>query len=172
MAEIIKVYMEQFPAVRLIGRRYSNAQRDAHGSYATTWNEWFENKLFEPLEAACGCAADYLGFMRCDESDFARTFKYWIGVFAPSDTEVPQGYEFLDIPQADVAICWIQGGQNDAGIYAMHEACMSAFAQNSMGNFMRDEENRTYFFERYNCPRFTEPDTQGNIILDYGIYVS
>jgi hypothetical protein len=24
-------------------------------------------------------------------------------------------------------------------------------------------------FERYNCPRFTEPDENGDVILDYGI---
>ena len=26
-------------------------------------------------------------------------------------------------------------------------------------------------FERYNCPRFTSPDNNGNIILDYGISI-
>ena len=26
-----------------------------------------------------------------------------------------------------------------------------------------------WHFERYNCPRFTTPDAQGNVILDYGV---
>lgn len=26
-------------------------------------------------------------------------------------------------------------------------------------------------FERYNCPRFTTPDADGNVILDYGIAI-
>ena len=26
-------------------------------------------------------------------------------------------------------------------------------------------------FERYNCPRYTTPDGEGNVILDYGISV-
>lgn len=26
-------------------------------------------------------------------------------------------------------------------------------------------------FERYNCPRFTMPDENGNVILDYGISI-
>lgn len=27
-------------------------------------------------------------------------------------------------------------------------------------------------FERYNCPGFTTPDEQGNVILDYGISIA
>jgi hypothetical protein len=26
-------------------------------------------------------------------------------------------------------------------------------------------------FERYNCPRYTMPDNNGNVILDYGISI-
>ena len=29
-----------------------------------------------------------------------------------------------------------------------------------------DEQGAFWFFERYVCPRFTEPDSQGNVILD------
>ena len=35
-----------------------------------------------------------------------------------------------------------------------------------------DAENRTCFFERYVCPRFTTPDENGSVILDYGIFLA
>ena len=54
----------------------------------------------------------------------------------------------------------------------MHGDCISKFHEEGMGNFRSDYENRACFFERYNCPRFTEQDAEGNIILDYGIYLA
>ena len=33
----------------------------------------------------------------------------------------------------------------------------------------RFEDN--WCFERYQCPRFTAPDENGNVILDYGISI-
>ena len=35
--------------------------------------------------------------------------------------------------------------------------------------FKRKEDD--WCFERYNCPRFTTPDEEGNVILDYGISI-
>lgn len=39
MAEIIKVYRESLMAIRLIGRRYTNADRDEYGSFSSKWCE-------------------------------------------------------------------------------------------------------------------------------------
>ncbi len=43
-AEIIKVYKEHLPSLRLIGKRYTEADRV--GSFGHKWGEWFENGLF------------------------------------------------------------------------------------------------------------------------------
>jgi hypothetical protein len=47
--EIIKTYKEHFPAIRLIGKRYTDADR-ANGSFGAQWAEWHVNGWFDPLE--------------------------------------------------------------------------------------------------------------------------
>lgn len=171
-AEIIKVYKEHLPSLRFIGKCYTNIDRI--GGFGHKWGEWFANGWFGILEKI-GELKDvengYLGFMRCNGADYENTFEYWIGMFFPVNTSVPEGFDYIDISEGDIAVSWIKGKENE-GIYAMHEACISKFQENEMGNFRTDDKNRTYFFERYNCPRFTEPDENGDVILDYGIYLS
>lgn len=169
--EIIKVYKEQLPLLRFIGKCYTNADRK--GGFGHKWEEWFGNGWFAALERL-GELKDiengYLGLMRCG-SDFENTFEYWIGMFLPINTPVPAGFDYIDLAESDVAVAWIKGKEND-GLYGMHDACISKFQEHSMGNFMSDEKNRECFFERYNCPRFTDPDEEGNVVLDYGIYLT
>jgi hypothetical protein len=169
MAEIIKVYKEHLPALRFIGKRYTDNDR-VHGGYGHKWGEWFQNDWFSPLEKS-GSAGNiengYLGFMRCYPN-----FEYWIGVFLPPKTTVPDGYDFIDIDEGDVGVCWIKGNHDDGSIYSMHEKCIESLKENGMSNFRKAEDGRAYFFERYNCPRFTEKDENGNVILDYGIYLT
>lgn len=38
--KIIKVYREHMPALRLIGKRYTDADRKDEGGYAHKWKEW------------------------------------------------------------------------------------------------------------------------------------
>ncbi len=164
MAEIIKVYKEHLPSLRFIGKCYTNADRD--GGFGHKWMEWFRNGWFGELESLGSdpnIECSYLGFMRCNSSNFENTFEYWIGMFLPSDTPVPE---------SGIGVCWIKGKEDDGSIYGMHDECIGKFQEYDMGNFKNDNENRSYFFERYNCPRFSEKDDQGNVILDYGVYLS
>lgn len=171
-SKIIEVYKEHLPSLRFIGKCYTTADRI--GGFGHKWGEWFENGWFSILEKK-GELKDvengYLGFMRCNGSDPENTFEYWIGMFFPVNTPVPEGFAYIDLAESDIAVCWIKG-REDGGIYDMHHACISKFQENGFGNFKSDDNNRTYFFERYNCPRFTVPDETGNIILDYGIYLA
>ncbi len=173
MAEIIKVYKEQLPSLRFIGKCYTNADRVC--GFGHKWAEWFQSGWFEELEKL-GEAQDiengYLGFMRCNGSDFENTFEYWIGMFFPPNTSAPDGYDFIDLSESSIGVCWIKGKEEDGSIYGMHDECVTKLKENAMGSFQGDNEDRAYFFERYQCPRFNEKDEQGNVILDYGIYLS
>jgi hypothetical protein len=174
MAEIIKTYKEKLPALRLIGKRYTNEDRDKGGGYGGKWGEWFQNGNEEKLtgyhkESGGEIDGSYLGFMRCDGTD--ESFEYWIGIFFPAGTDVPESYDFLDLEGGDVGICWIKGNADDGSIYWMHEKCVEEMQKENMKFFEHDEKMYLYSFERYSCPRFTEKDEQGNVILDYGIYV-
>jgi hypothetical protein len=92
-------------------------------------------------------------------------------MFFPPNTEAPKGYDYIDLGESDIAVCWIKG-KEDGGIYEMHDEYISKYHENGIANFRSDDKDRAYFFERYQCPRFTQPDEQGNVILDYGIYLA
>lgn len=169
MAEIIKVYREHLPPVRFIGKRYTNADR-LNGNFGHKWREWYQNDWFSPLEKLGkvehienGC----LGFMRCHPN-----VEYWIGMFLPCDTPVPDGYDFIDLEGGNIGVCWIKGNDTDGSIYAMHEKCIERLKENGMSLYKEGADDRAYFFERYNCPRFSKKDEQGNVILDYGVYLA
>ncbi len=175
MAEIIRVYKEHLPELRLIGKCYTSADRGGDGGYGHLWGEWFQNGWFEILEGQGEIKEidnGYLGFMRCDGNDVENSFEYWIGMFFSPGTPVPEGFQSIDLAESDVGLCWIKGSDSDGSIYRMNDECIAKLEENSMRNFKSDENNREYIFERYNCPRFTEKDEQGNVILDYGIYLS
>ncbi len=166
-AEIIKVYREHLPQLRLIGKRYSNNDRDQHGSYGGKWQEWMEQGWFKPLERLGSLQENgdaVVGAMRFNNG----TFEYWIGAFYPADTEVPEGYSYADIPESDIATCWIYGRDDNGELYGKdpHEACVAKWLEK--GWEIRDNP---WFFERYVTPRFTTPDDQGNVILDYCMYI-
>ena len=169
MAEIINVQKEHLPKVRFIGKRYTDENR-LDGGFGHLWGEWFEKGWFNELEKL-GEVPDiengYLGFMRCYPN-----FEYWIGIFLPPDTAAPEGYSYFDMPAGDVGVCWIKGSDDDGSLYEMHEQCLEKLKENGMGELKEADDRRAFFFERYNCPRFTHKDADGNVILDYGVYLA
>lgn len=166
MAEIIKVYKESFPSLRLIGKRYTNSDRGAEGSFGSLWGEWFGMGYFKELEELGSLPENedaYVGCMRCKDE-----FEYWIGMFFPENTSVPEGFSYVDIPKGDIGTCWVYGREDNGEVYGMepYNMCLSKLAENG---WKTDEE--AWCFERYNCPRFTTPDEKGNVILDYCFYL-
>jgi hypothetical protein len=108
--------------------------------------------------------------MRCRENE---PFEYWIGIFYPENTPVPDGFDYVDFTASDLGTCWIYGKENGDNIYGMHEECAKKMDEN--GFHIQDDFGRGkgeyWFFERYGCPRFTTPDENGKIILDYCFYI-
>ncbi len=45
MVEVVKVVKEHVPALRFIGKRYTDADRDAQGGFAARWEEWFQKDV-------------------------------------------------------------------------------------------------------------------------------
>jgi predicted transcriptional regulator YdeE len=165
MFEIVKVYRESLPSLRLIGKRYTDSDR-VNGSFGSKWGEWFANGYFEPLEKLGSLPENegaYLGCMHC-----VNEFEYWIGMFFAEGTPVPEGYSYVDIPKGDIGTCWIYGREDNGEIYGSepHNMCMDKMKE--AGWELAEDP---WFFERYNCPRFTTPDENGKVILDYAVYL-
>jgi len=178
MVKITKVYAERLPSVRLIGKRYTDADRDEHGGYGHMWMKWFEEGWFSQLEqlpAPKGVENGYIGLMGC--SGTMNDFEYWIGAFFEAGAQAPAGFEYVDIPEGIVGVCWIKGREDNGEIYGetAHNMCVHKLRDKGFVRIREDfkgpEKIWNWFFERYNEPRFTEKDEDGEVILDYGIYI-
>jgi len=167
MPEIIKVYKQSVGAMKFIGKKYSNDDR-VNGSFGTKWGEWFGNGWFDVIENQFdGNLADvledggsYIGLIR---EEHGGLFEYWIGIFVPEKTSVPDGFEFIDFPPGDLGVCWIYGKEED--VYMLEGECGERLKKEGF------DLNINFCFERYVCPRFTTPDEKGNIILDICFYL-
>ena len=174
MAEIIKVYKQKVPAMWFIGKKYGDEDR-VGGSFGAKWGEWFGNGWFDAIEQAAGGASAchelyedgdaYIGLMRDKDSE---PFQYWIGMFVPCGTAVPDGFECLNFPEASLGTAWVYGDEGD--VYCHEPECMTALEKAGY-EVMRDSENALWCMERYGCPRFTTPDEKGKIILDICFFV-
>lgn len=168
MSEIKRVYTQSLPAMKFVGRRYGENDRE-NGTFANKWEEWFANDLFSPLAQLGGeeepfedCNA-YYGLCRCKEGE---PFEYWIGVFLPLDAPVPAGYDSLDFNAGEIAVFWICGKAPD--IY--FHCCMERMDQEGFA-WTADRDGVKWCFERYVHPRFTVPDSEGNVTLDMCYYI-
>ena len=156
--KILEVKKESCPAARFIGKKYE------HGP---NWGEWWQNDWFSALEQNERLPMNgdaYIGAVHIMDG----MPEYWIGMFFPVDTEVPEGFDFVDMEALEYAVCYLYDKEDSGDFYTMetHEMCLDELK--ALG-FKRKEDN--WCFERYNCPRFTTPDEEGNVILDYGISI-
>ena len=179
--EITKVYKEHAPALRFIGKRYTDSDR-VNGGFGVKWHEWFQNGWFGELEKLGPSEAvdnGYLGLMTVcsdhrDENGRCE-FACWIGLFFPAGVAVPDGFGHLDLPESDIGMMWIHGDDRTGEIFGggPHTAAETKLAEHGWGHVRQNAggTNTVVFFERYNCPRFTTRDEQDKVTLDYGFYI-
>lgn len=153
--KIIDIKKESWPACVFIGKQ------------GTNWGEWWSNGWFAPLEAQPALPENgdaYIGAVRIVDGVPQR----WIGMFFPEGTPAPEGYEAVNIPAKNYAVCYLKDKEGSGDFYTQetHEACLAALKQQG---YTRSEGD--WCFERCNCPRFTTPDAEGMVILDYGIAI-
>jgi hypothetical protein len=162
--EIKNTFKETVQPARLVGKRYTDSDR-LGGSFAHKWHEFFGNGWFDALEKAGGKPEfDYLGMMR-----FAGgAFEYWIGMMFAPGAAAPEGFDSVDVGGFDAAVFWIYGNPDSGELYGLdlHNKCLAIMAERGWA-----PKDGGWCLERYNCPRFTSPDGNGNVILDYYIAI-
>lgn len=165
MVQLIDLFKETLPKVKLIGKRYIDSDRDQYGSFGQKWEEWFQNGYFTVLEKKITNHPypDYLGVMRETESGF----EYWIGMFFPESENDIAGFDAVMIEKSEMAVGYLYGNPDNGELYGMDPHMMVIKKIAEMGWVSAN----TWFIERYNCPRFTKKDDQGNVILDYCVFL-
>jgi hypothetical protein len=93
-------------------------------------------------------------------------------MFAPKNTEVPDGFGFIDFPHSELGVCWVYGKEEDVCVedISIIDQCNKRLNKEDMPH-VHDKDKACWAFERYVCPRFTTPDEKGNIILDICLFV-
>ena len=166
MAPIIKTYREDIPAMRFIGKSYPG--------FGGWWGEWFANGWFDEIECAMGGTEAVLkiwpsggGYVGLERHCEGEPFEYWLGMFVPANTPVPEGFAYVDFPATGLGTCWIYGKEGE-----VHDtsACRPLLIENGM-RIWKDIRGGEWSFENCLCPRYTTPDEQGNIIMDYCYFV-
>lgn len=165
MAEIIKVFKEEIPSLRFIGKVY--------GEFGH-WGEFWANDWFSLLENAMGGVEKILalwenggGYVGLEHHAPGKPFAYWLGMFVPMDTPIPEGFSHMDFDGLALGTCHIHGKESE-----VHDtsACRPALEAAGM-KIWADKDGGTWSFENCLCPRYTSPDEKGNIILDYCYFV-
>lgn len=156
--KILEIKRESWPVARLIGRKYEKGPN---------WGEWWQNDWFSVLEKNEPLLLNgdaYIGAVHIVDG----MPEYWIGMFFPVDTDTPEGFDFVDIEPMEYAVCYLHGKDGSSDFYKMdtHNMCLEELK--TLGLKRKEDD---WCFERYNCPRFTTPDENGNVILDYSISI-
>ena len=111
MAEIIKVFRENIPTMRFIGKKYDNFGH---------WGEWWQNGWFDLLEQTMGGTDKILaiwenggGYIGVERRAEGEPFEYYIGMLTPENTPVPDGFVSIDFKNLSLGTCWIYGKENE-----------------------------------------------------------
>ncbi len=171
---IERVYREAFPHCRFVGIKYKNSDR-VNGNFGEKWGYWHANGLFDMLEALIteefkavypDCGA-YIGLEKNRYGAPEDYYEYWIGMFLPEGTAVSDGFDYIDFSYDYAGVCWLKGAESD--VFGHEGECWKAITDAGI-KIPSIPDGGCYFFERCQCPRFTTPDENGNIILDLAFF--
>jgi hypothetical protein len=164
-ATIIKCERVSHPPVRFIGKKFPGYPN---------WGEAWEHGWFDAIEQA-GAPAAINDSSYCVLTGFAPGgIECYLGQFFPSGTPVPDGFDHAYLPEMTAALFFIKGQQGECYEHVFGEKRSELLAEMErcgMAPPPSEPPPRWASFERDNCPRWTDPDADGNVILDYAIYL-
>ncbi len=171
MGTLVNFEVKKLPELKLIGKELRHgmeALMKGDNPLPAFWDECFGAAIFAPLEAQAAQVYDpsYLGVML----DWARgdgMFSYVIGMLMLPGAEVPEGYYCATLAETDAAIGYIRGKDTADVCSNAHELTERALKEKGL-----QCDGMAWSMELYNCPRFTTPDENGDIVLDYYIPLS
>lgn len=168
MGKIIMLQVKNLPALCVVGKQLKVSMPDLQkeNPIPAFWQQCLSDGSFTILAKQTDFIANdaYVGWM----ADWSRNdgyFTYICGMLMKVDCPIPAGgFVLRKIEPSTVAIGWLQGSSPAEVSSIAHEATRKALEEEGYSC-----ENAQWCMELYNCPRFTTPDENGNIILDYYI---
>ena len=170
MAELVSFEVREFPEITLVGKelRYSMERlMKGENRIPAFWDACFSDNTLMRLEVQKDFIYDdaYVGVMLdWDKGD--GDFSYVCGMLMTDGVVVPEGDMSRVLPASKVAVGWIRGTDTMDVSSAAH-----VLTETRLKEAGYTDEKMNWCMELYNCPRFTTPDADGKIILDYYIPV-
>ena len=167
MAELVGFEVLKIPKVYVVGkeiRHETSLMMQGDNPIPAFWSICFEENVFGILEQQKDYLfnPDYVGLM-CDYSKGDGEFSYIIGMIMKEGVIIPDGFRAYEIKPCDVAVSLIKGEETDVMMNAHR------LSEENIKKIKRSNLNMEWFMEIYNCPRWTNPDSNGYRILDYYI---
>lgn len=158
IVQIISVSKETLPNVRFVGKRYN-----ANESFVTKWKEWEENDWFMILRGTKNVFCNfYVGAKRIVNG----TLEYWIGMFLLPNTEIPKGFDYIDISEVNLASLSLCGKAYKLTSFETHNLCLDELVRNEMTRF---EDH--WCFECFGDKAIEHIGTEKIITIDYKISI-
>jgi len=164
---IITTYKQKLPSLRFIGKKYSAADF-SFKTLLGNLDDWCFKKIFEAIEKQSDKDLNALYEGGNSYTALIKNNVYWMGMFMLEGTAVPQGYEMIDFPASNLAVCSVYGKRSDVINY--DSECRKKLLEEGL-EFSKDKDGNSWFFLRFNWRDFFKEDKFGKRVLEYCYYI-
>jgi len=169
---LVKLEITDQPEVVVVGKliRFNLDGGKAADNPPALWSRCFADGTFAALEALADHVHDpaYVGYTggfdpATGDFDYICGMMMKPGILKTGEPAVPEGFVSRTLPPARVAVGWVKGHESNKG--AIFANAYDLMLKGMAGKGVKPVEG--WYLEVYACPRFTTPDAEGNIIVDY-----
>jgi predicted transcriptional regulator YdeE len=158
--------VQSFKAVRLIGKEIVVGKKNP---VPELWKRILSdgtNDYLQSLPERVSPRGDTIGWMG-DYNPQTKEFIYIAGIFAKTDTVVPDGFSYRDIPDCLMGIGWIQGNTSDLekGAHGKTEKIMKA------NGYIPDYSIVGISMEYYSYDKYAMMKEDGRDTFTFGYYL-
>ena len=164
MATLVKFDVRSLPALKVVGRAVRVRMADEMDDpVPELWSRCHGDGTIDELASLETFDPSPVGWMG-DVDARTSTFVYLCGVLLPADATVPEGFDVRDIGPTSAAVAWVQGDPDELVPVAQE---LTEQAMSDAG--VAADDSAGWALELYDGTRFTQPGTDGAVVLDFYI---
>jgi AraC family transcriptional regulator len=164
MASLVKFDVQSLPALKVVGRAVRVRMADEMDDpVPELWARCHGDGTIDELESLDTFDPSPVGWMG-EYDDKTSTFVYLCGVLLSADAAVPDGFDVRAIGPTSAAVGWVQG-EPDELVPVAQELTEQAMADAGVAA----DDTAGWALELYNDVRYTQPGTDGEVVLDFYI---
>jgi predicted transcriptional regulator YdeE len=163
--EVVKIEVVKMPKIYIVGKeiRYSyEALEKGDNRLPAFWDKCYKENIFAPLEMQINCVYDasHAGVF-LDWHNSEKNFTYIVGILMKEDIIVPEGYIKRELPESEVALCWVKCKSIAKTRVVPFETTAEAIKK-----IGRSHSNMKWCIDLFHNIRSLMPDKNGDVLLD------